>query len=407
MLKATVIVSSLVDETIKEEQRDITVYLFKTLEELDEYTNTSPIRADNLFFTRDVLPHANTSINYLVSILERTFIKVDHVIYITEPSSTEIKSIKYLIQNRKYNNWEVIQGALTREYVKGVITGSARNDFTNIKRKAVYRVPRNTYIKDNIKLSTKLEQDRFPDDDEKMQDMETVVIPEQVPTPADTVCVSYDIVGHSCDERTLYCFIVAQYLSTHGKTMIIERDIDYHRLGDYITKSGVDCEHVLIEDLYANPSAVLDRIRRTNKDLVAVYCKRRVPYSYSFIYNLLYSNLYQTLRYAVRECAFGEEPTESPYTVVFPNTMPGVLHMCEAVNMAFLRYTNFVAVYTNTLPSVRIPRGDTIKLVIEDILNKNNISDVEIVAITSLLLGTESTYDIRSVLHEVHSMQGV
>ena len=404
MLKASVIISGLVDETIKEEQRDITIYLFKTLEDLDTYTNTSPIRADNLFFTRDVLPHANTSINYLVSILERTFIKVDHVIYITEPNSNEIKSMKYLIQNRKYTNWEVVQGALTREYVRGVISGSARNDFTNIKRKAVYRVPRNTYIRDNINLSSQLEKDRFLDDDEMMQDMEVVTIPEQVPLASDTVCMSYDIVGHDCSERTLFCFIVAQYLSTHGKTMIIERDVEYHRLGDYITKSGVDCEHILIEDLYTAPSDVLDRIRKSSKSLIAVYCKRKVHFSYSFVYNLLYSNLSQILRYAVRECAYGEEPTESPYTVVFPNTMPGILEMCEHVSLDFIRYTNFVGVYMNTLQAIRVTSGEAIQSFIEDVLNKTDIPKIEIVSLTSLLLGTDSTYDIRSVLHEIHSL---
>lgn len=79
MAKYMVVVSSYIDATIKEQQKDITFYLFKTLEELDEYIQKTPIRADTLFFSRDAIPLANTSLNYLVAILERVFFKVDPI----------------------------------------------------------------------------------------------------------------------------------------------------------------------------------------------------------------------------------------------------------------------------------------------------------------------------------------
>ena len=141
-MKSIVVLSGLVDSTLKEYQKDVTFFIFKTLEELDEYVTHTPIRAETLFFTRDAIPQVNTSLNYLVNILDRVFFKVDNVIYITEPDSPELKSIDFLIKDIGMSNWEVITGALTREYVTNVINGSARDDFTNTKRKAVYRVPK-------------------------------------------------------------------------------------------------------------------------------------------------------------------------------------------------------------------------------------------------------------------------
>ena len=132
MAKSVVVVSGYVDTTLREQQKDVNFYIFKTLEELDKFVERTPIRAETLYFSRDTIPLVNTSLNYLVSILEKVFFRVDDVVYITEQGSEEIDSIKFLVQSKSYDNWEIIQGALTREYITGVINGSARSDFTNI-----------------------------------------------------------------------------------------------------------------------------------------------------------------------------------------------------------------------------------------------------------------------------------
>ena len=131
-----------------------------------------------------------------------------------------------------------------------------------------------------------------------------------------------------------------------------------------------------------------------------VLARRRVDFSYNFTFNFLYNNLVHDIMYAVREGSFGEEPTEGKYTVVFPNTVPGVLSMCNATDMNFVKYTKFVAIHTNTLAELRLPTNESISAIIEDVLNDTEIQPVELLSITSLELGGDDSYDLRSVLWE-------
>lgn len=397
-MKSIVVLSGLVDSTLKEYQKDISFYIFKTLEELDEYVTHTPIRAETLFFTRDAIPQVNTSLNYLVNILDRVFFKVDNVIYITEPDSHELKSIDFLIKDIGVSNWEVITGALTREYVTNVINGSARDDFTNTKRKAVYRVPKDAYVRERSKQSELMESEKYPDDDEILKEMPNEKIPVYIPPERGSTCQMYDIVGNDIIERTLFSFIIAQYLATKGKTLILERDWEFHTLGECVTKSGVKCGIFYVDDVLTDPLNTIERIRDCREKLVVVLCKRKFQYNYSFVFNLLHSRLLDNFVYAVREDVFGEEPTEGKYTVVFPNTMMGVLSMCKSINMNFIRYTKFIGVHMDTLKELRLPTTDSISAIIEDVLNTHDIQNVELVSISSLIMGIESNYDLRSLL---------
>lgn len=397
-MKSIVVLSGLVDSTLKEYQKDVTFFIFKTLEELDEYVTHTPIRAETLFFTRDAIPQVNTSLNYLVNILDRVFFKVDNVIYITEPDSPELKSIDFLIKDIGMSNWEVITGALTREYVTNVINGSARDDFTNTKRKAVYRVPKEAYVRERSKQSELMEAEKYPDDDEILKEMPNEKIPVYIPPERGSICQMYDIVGDDAIERTLFSFIIAQYLATKGKTLILERDWEFHSLGECVTKSGVKCGIFYVDDILSDPLNTIEKIRDCNEKLVAVLCKRKFQYNYSFVFNLLHSRLLDYFVYAVREDVFGEEPTEGRYSVVFPNTMMGVLSMCKNINMNFIRYTKFIGVHMDTLKELRLPTTEAISAIIEDVLNTHDIQNVELVSISSLIMGIESNYDLRSVL---------
>lgn len=398
MAKYMVVVSSYIDATIKEQQKDITFYLFKTLEELDEYIQKTPIRADTLFFSRDAIPLANTSLNYLVAILERVFFKVDHVVYITEQGSDEISSVKFLIKAKNYDNWEIVEGALTREYVTGIVSGAARQDQSTTKRKAVYRVPKKEYVRNKSRQTSLMEEVRYLDDDDLMQKMPDEKMPLYIPSEQTQVCVSYDIIGDNCEERTLYSFVMGQYLSTHGKTLLLERDWEFHRLGEEVTKSGVDCDIFYVDELYADATKVFDDIRHSKTNLIIVLNRKRMEYNYNFLFNLLYNNLDDYLMFAVREGYYGEEPTESKYTVVFPNKMCDVLDMLQRVNMNFLRHTKFVGIHQNVLTELRMPTADSIRSVIEDILNSQEIASVELLEMDSLKLGIDSNYDLGSAL---------
>lgn len=131
MARTIIVVSALVDATIREGQTDTTFILKHTMEELAEHIESTPVRADYLYFTQETIPHTNTTLNYLVKMLENPFLKVDKVCYITEKGAKELPSIHYIVEEKGFDNWEIVEGYLTREYVTGVITGAMRTDSFN------------------------------------------------------------------------------------------------------------------------------------------------------------------------------------------------------------------------------------------------------------------------------------
>ena len=70
MARTIIVISALVDATIRDGQSDTTFILKRTMEELAEHIETTPIRADYLYFTQETIPRTNTTLNYLINMLE-------------------------------------------------------------------------------------------------------------------------------------------------------------------------------------------------------------------------------------------------------------------------------------------------------------------------------------------------
>ena len=397
MAKTIVIVSSLVDSTIREYQADVTFHLFKTLDELDAYVETSPLRASELFLTKEVLPNVNTSLNYFTQMLENPFLKVDKITYITEVDSPEIASVNYIIEQKKYNNWEIVEGHLTREYVAGIINGNLRNEVLNPKRKAVYRMPRETYLKERLKNRDYLEEE-YLDDEKQLRGIPDITQVSDTVTDSSRICEIHNVVGNDCDERTAFAFLLAQYMSFSGKTLILERDVRYHRLTEFVTKSGVEgIMLVEVSELLENPVKVIERIRASSSKLIVVGSIEYVEYTYSFILSILYNNLLRDIRYLVQEMDYAEAPTTEHYICAFPATIIGILSMCDGIDPATLNNAQFVGIDMNQLPALLIGNSQAVKLVMEDVLERPNLP-VQLIRIQSLKIGGDSKYDLRSII---------
>ena len=397
MSKSIIVVSSFVDSTIKEYQVDATFHLFKTLDELDTYVEMTPLRADELFLTKEVLPNVNTSLNYFTMMLENPFLHVDKITYITEVDSPEIASVNYIIEVKKYTNWEIVEGHLTREYVAGIVNGVLRNEIINPKRKAVYRVPRETYLKERLKNKDSLEEE-YEDDDHALTGIPDVKVPEETIADKKSVCDIVKVVGNDCDERTVFAYLLAQYLSLSGKTLILESDVDYHRLTEYVTKSKPKSMSLYeVKDLLADPAKTLELIRNSSAKLIVIGCIDRVDYTYAFILNLLYNNLMSNFRYIVSEFSFNEAPMTESYIAVFPANMLGILKMTEELNLTTVKRATFVGVDINQLPELVIDNTEIVQSVMRDVLELDDVT-VQLINVQSLEIGGDSLYDLRSIL---------
>lgn len=396
MSRTIVIISQLVDATIREGSPDTTFILKHTMEELAQHIESTPIRADYLYFTQETIPHTNTSLNYLTKMLENPFLKVDKVCYITEQGAREVASVKYIIAEKGYTNWEIVEGFLTREYVTGVITGSLRTDSFNRKRKAVYRVPRSAYVQNRIKDMNTLEEP-YEDDERALKDIPPVDVPETLPHESTETAEIVHIAGLPGEARTALVFLLAQYLSQEGKTVILDKDTEYHLLTELVTKSGVPCMQVTVSEFLEEPEKALEKIKTCPEKLVVVTAVERVQYSYSFLCNVLYANLDTRISYFIREDDFDESPTTSPFVVAVPSNIIGCLQVCEQLDANYVHLMKFVGVNLQQLPETAILNGKTLHTILSDILEMD-VGECTIVNIRTLQIGGDETYDLRSII---------
>lgn len=396
MARTIIVVSALVDATIREGQPDTTFILKHTMEELATHIESTPVRADYLYFTQETIPHTNTTLNFLVKMLENPFLKVDKVCYVTEKGAKELPSIHYIIEEKGFENWEVIQGYLTREYVTGVITGAMRTDSFNKKRKALYRVPRASYLQDRIKNKASLEE-QYEDDERLLNNVPAVEVPEPTVSDSAEIAPILHVAGLETEERTALVFLLAQYLSLDGKTLIIDKDSEYHLLSEFVTKSGVTCRQITITEFLEHPTETLAMIRTCNEKLVCITAVERIGYSYAFLCNVLYNNLNTKISYFIREDDFDETPLTMPYIVSVPSSVVGILRTCEQLDNNYVGLMRFVGVNLQSLPETRILNGNTMAAILSDVL-ESNVEETVILNIRSLKIGGESGYDLRSVI---------
>ena len=150
--KTVIIISGLVDATIREYQPDVEFKMFRTIDAMADYLGHNPIRATTLFLTKDVLGGVNTSLSVLRKLLkDDDYLVVDRVIYITEKDSEELSNVRFLIEEFELDNWSIIEGSMSRAFITEVINGTFRDDNYSAKHKAVYRRPRADYVKQQLR----------------------------------------------------------------------------------------------------------------------------------------------------------------------------------------------------------------------------------------------------------------
>lgn len=398
--KAIIVISTLVDSNIKSYLTDTEFYLYRTIDGLSEYVDTTPIRAQSLYITRDVTGGSNTTFTYLYNLLtNNAFLSVDKVYYITEPDSPEVDSVKFIIEENHITNWEIVFGTLTRAYVTEVINGTAQPQNTKLKHKAIYRQPRGEYRRAKMREYQSLQQE-YAADEELLSDVPDEEIPEITYREENTIIEKIHIVGNNSAERTSFAFLVAQYLSNTERTVIIEKDKEFHLLSEYATKSNALLTFISIEEMFQDIEVFFEKIRTAPTRLVVIGCIGKVDYEYSVIANLVFYNLMFDFRFIVLEETFTELQSMTNATIVFPDTVIGCLEMAQHIDRSVIPYFKFVAVDLDYLPQIHLPSSDVISTILQDLLNADKI-ETTVVKITTLKLGG-SAYDLGNLIsHDI------
>ena len=395
--KTIVIISKLVDATIKEYQPDTEFLIFQTPQDFGIYVEQDPVRATTLFVTSDMLTNSNSTLTYLKQLVcDNEFVNIDHILLLMEEDHPARRSAEFIIAEENLDNWEIQTRSKTRPYEPQVINGTYRNESTHFKRKAVYRVPRADYVKQKLRERDTLDEP-YADDDNDLADIPDIEVPPEIVSESVKKLEKYYIVGDVGDERTALAFLSAQYLSESGKTIIVEPDCEYHTLTEFVTKSGVDCQLIEIKDLYESINIVLETIRKTEHKLIVIGAIERTQYSYAFVVNLLYYSLLSDVDNFVVELPFSEIPYGRHITAVAPSTVIGALRLSEQLDKTMLPRTQFVGVNLNQLQEIHVNSGVVMSYILRDVFGDNSIL-CPVVTVTSLRLNG-TIYDMGSILN--------
>lgn len=394
--KTIIIISKLVDATVKEYQPDVDFRIFRSIEEMQAEIESNPIRAQLLFFTSEVVGGSNTAFSILAGLVENNdFLQIDKIIYICNKEDHTLNSYKYLIQEKELDNWEYIEGELTRAFVQEVINGTYRDEMNSVKRKVVVRRPRADYVKQQLRERSSMNE-QYVDDDHDLEDIPDEELPEVIISDAPTSLNYVYIAGLQCKERTAFALLAAQYISKSHRTLIIESDNEYHLLSEFVTKSGIEATQLEVTNAYDNINRFIQTIRETTTNLVVVTCIDRLRFDYKFFHTLLYYNLEKDFDYIVVESSVSDVPENMPLVVVLPSTIPDLLAGCEDIDIGRIPYCNFVGVDLNDLQEVHVSSGVVMSTILSDILTTPNI-ECPVVTINSLCLNG-AAYDLGAIL---------
>lgn len=394
--KTIIVVSGLVDATVKEYQPDVDFRIFKSVEDLGNYLDTNPLRASSMYITKDVVGAANATFSYLRKlVVDNDYLVVDNVVYLTEEDSSELESLNYLIEEFGLNNWEIITGSMSRAFVTEIINGTFRGDKMDVKRKAVYRKPRAEYVKSQLKNYNSLDED-YADDEHDLAGIPDVEIPKtEIPMQEETLRF-VRIAGLDNYERKAFTFIAAQYLALTDKTLLIESDAEYHTITEFSTKVNVEATRIPMSLLYEDMERALDAIRRAEHNLVIIECIDRIDFDYWFISSLLYYNLMNDFTYIIHEMDLYQLAMNNEATVVVPSTVLDTLKTGEQIDRSLVPNIKFVGVNLNQLPEIHINSGVVMSKLLADVLSTTDI-ECPVVTINSLCL-RGSTYDLGRIL---------
>lgn len=394
--KTIITISGMVDATVKEYQPDVDFKMFRNVDGLEEYLEKTPIRADILFFTSDVVGGAASTFSYLKDVVTRNaFLRVDRVIYITEEDAPELSALNYLIEEADLSNWEIIKGSMSRAFVQEVINGTFREDSYTENRKVVIRKPRADYVKQQLKRQDSLDEP-YADDEHDLMDIPDEEIPEvSIDERVNTLEKVY-IAGRPCRERTAFAILAAQYLARTDKVLLVESDPDYHTVTEFITKAKIQCSVVTVTEIYEDITKALDKARTAENNLVVIECIDRIPFNYRYMLSLIYYNLMTDFKYLVSEVEIGELPYDTPVTVVMPSTITDILATGELVDKSLVPYCRFVGIDMKDLPETHVSSGMVMSKILDDILSEKNIV-CPVVTVSSLRLG-DTAYDLGGLL---------
>lgn len=395
-MKSIIVLSTYVDDVIKELNPDVTYFIFNSVSELEQYVSVKPLRGEVLFVTEEVMkPTMNIALTSIERLTNTPFFKVDRIEYLTTEHSS-VSSIHYINErlNPKIN---INHGILNRDFIFKFISGELVSEDITEQRIARVRLSKKDYLKLEVTEKTKeLLDQKYISDEEDLYSIDETLLPSIDVPQISGITNMLNICGYSSKASRLFSILFAQYLSLNSKVVLIESDFVYMEITDYIIRSGIDCLYIDLNNLFLSPNDCFLEIKNTNKSFIFIGLKSFHEINYEFVINFIYSNLYCHVNYILCEKDIDSIIVEDNLFFVLENNVVDVIKSLHCLNVSLSNKTKFVALDMYSTVELSNLGQKGLQLLIEDLLQiKLNYTPL-IFKVNTLKFGGE-----------VHSMGGL
>ena len=400
------IVAGNIDDSIKSVTPVYDISIFSNFLLFEDYINTMPIVLGSIVISERELPFTSSNMARLLDLLSAPFLKLTGSCIYLIGEDTSKDAVSSFLEDNGIETIIFYQGDLSSRFISDIVSGAGRIADEAETEVITYRMRASEYaVAQNIK---KYESDdnTYETDEERLSEIPAIEEPIiQVPS-VDIMSNTYYVVGKLSMERTLFTFIEAQYLSLSGKTLIVESDVQYHRLTDMVLKSSVEFEFIDIEDFNVNPTKIIQDIKASSARLIIIGCKNRIMFDYDFVFDILSSNLMGYVDFFIKECDFTQTPYGSYYNIVCADTVPDVLECCNSlVYDVDEEKVVMIGVRTNSKNECNITSTEMTEIV-RIVLEKNNLIAEVVEANGINLRGEGIVYDVFSIISRGNERQG-
>lgn len=383
------VISSNVDDSIKSTSIYADVTIFKTFTEFENYVNITPIDAAMIIVNSKDLQFTNNSMNRLINILNSTFVALSGNLYYMVDDQDVKSRVENLCKKNDYDKLKCVYSpTLHAKDVADILSGESLSSKETVTEIRTYRVRAADYVRTQKDKEGISYDEAYQSDEDQLSGIADEPVPDDLRSSDSTKAIKHVVCCNSLRERSAWVALKAQYLCMNGKTLVVERDKEYHTLYDIFSKINIDFEFFDIVDLFRDCSDVVAQIKASKSKLILIGSKNRVDYNYDILMSVLVSNLEDNLDYYIYESDLNQIPYGTKVDVIVPTTVPEILRSVnEMSSISTFKDIFFIGLDITNLGIVSISESE-FRLLLQGIFQENNINSI-VVKIRGLLLRKE------------------
>ena len=316
-----------IDSSIKASSGIYDISLFHSFLEWTNLIDTNPTIITMMIITSDLVPFTASNMDALFKHLDSSFFTLhDKVIYCVHTDEERLKITEYLINKERNNKVHVVKNDCDFQGILSILNGTGRSANENELHTITYRVRADEYAKaQTAKKYRTSDDDHYAVDDEELPE-DTGFTYTEPDIPATYEHLKLISLAGEKTVRSYFSVVLAQYLSLFGKTLIVEKDLEYHTTTNALASIGIAFEYIDYAQFVSDAAGVIRKIKESRNSLVLIGCTQRHPMlSYDFLTMLCLSQLKGYVEYMITECDLSALSSGTGGFIVMENSIPHIL----------------------------------------------------------------------------------